>query len=349
MGEDLRAFNPVLRALRLVAIIAAIIGVIVLLFYLFVRFTAAGEQLWTEQLATTRRVLWEMWHNRISYVFLLPTILLLLVFNYYPFFSGFYHAFTRWKPGIETTWVGLHNFKFFFTEDPFFWAGIKNIVMFVATTWLKALTIPLIVAEVIFHLKSSKLQYWMRTAFVIPLILPGVVTTLLWRNIYDPNIGLANETFGLLNMEHLQRVWLGDPKTALWALIFIGFPWAGAFQVLVYYGGLISIENSLIDAAAVDGATGLKRIWYLDLPSIVGQIKLLLVLSFIQAVQVFQLVFLTTGGGPEKATYTPVLEMYYQAMRFDNFGIASAMGVFLFVIIMAGTIINMKYVRSSNA
>lgn len=349
LAEDLAALSPLVRTAKVLGIIVGCLAALLLIGFLLVRFTAWGHQMWNEQLLGFRRTLREMWRCRISYIFLLPTTVLLLTFNYYPFFSGFYHAFTRWKPGIETTWVGLDNFKYFIREDPFFWAGIKNIVIFVLTTWAKTLTIPLIVAEVIFHLRSDKLQYWMRTAFVIPLVLPMVVSTLLWRNIYDPHIGLANELFGVLGMESLQRVWLGDTATALGALIFIGFPWAGAFQVLVYYGGLISIENSLIDAAAVDGATGLRRIWYLDLPSILGQIKLLLVLAFIQAVQVFQLVFLTTGGGPEKATYTPVLEMYYQAMRFDNFGIASAMGVFLFVIIMVGTIINMKYVQSSNA
>jgi ABC-type sugar transport system permease subunit/outer membrane protein assembly factor BamB len=349
MGENLTALNPTVRAAKTIGAIVGALAGTALLVAALVRFTQFGRALWTHQLLGARRLARDMWRSRISYLFLLPTTILLVTFNYYPFFSGFYHAFTRWKPGIETAWVGVDNFKFIFTQDPFFWAGIKNVVLIVLTTWLKALTIPLLVAEVIFHLWSAKLQYWMRTAFVIPLILPGVVTTLLWRNIYDPSIGLANELFQLLGLEQLQRVWLGDPKTALWALIFIGFPWAGAFQVLVYYGGLISIDNSQIDAAAVDGATGLKRIWYLDLPSIMGQIKLLLVLSFIEAIQVFQLVFLTTGGGPEKATYTPVLEMYYQAMRFDNFGIASAMGVFLFVIIMVGTIINMRYVRSSTS
>jgi ABC-type sugar transport system permease subunit/outer membrane protein assembly factor BamB len=345
-GQDLSSYNPVVRTLKAIGLTVAVLAAVVLPFALFARFTRPGRQVWEEQLSGTRRLVARVWRSRVSYLFLLPTILLLFTFSYYPFFSGFYHAFTTWKPGIETKWVGLYNFKFLLSEH-FFWVGVKNIGLIVLTSWVKALTMPLIVAELIFHLRSTRLQYWARTMFVVPLILPGVVNTLLWRNIYDPNIGLANQTLELLGLSQLRKAWLGDPSTALWALIFIGFPWAGAFQVLVYYGGLISIPNSIFDAAQVDGATGFRRFLHIDLPLIAGQIKLLLVLSFIGGVQVFQLVFLTTGGGPGSATYTPVLEMYYQAMRFDKFGIASAMGVILFIVIMLGTLINIKYMRSS--
>jgi len=85
----------------------------------------------------------------------------------------------------------------------------------------------------------------------------------------------------------------------------------------------------------------------IDLPLLMGQIKLLLVLGFIGGMQEFSIVFLTTEGGPYNATYTPALELYYQAMRFNNFGLASAIGTVLFLVIMVGTIINLKFVRSA--
>jgi ABC-type sugar transport system permease subunit len=183
--------------------------------------------------------------------------------------------------------------------------------------------------------------------FVLPLIVPGVVGILLWVNIYDPNIGLANQTLRSLGLEGLTRVWLGDAETALWAIVFMGFPWISAFALLIFYGGLISIPGELFDAAKVDGASGLRTFWSIHVPLLLGQIRLLLILGFIGGVQEFSAVYLTTGGGPGSATYLPALELYYQAVRFNNFGMASAIGSVLFLIIMAGTIINLRYVRSS--
>jgi ABC-type sugar transport system permease subunit len=141
--------------------------------------------------------------------------------------------------------------------------------------------------------------------------------------------------------------WLGDPRTAIWSIVFIGFPWVSGFALLLYYGGLISIPVELFDAAKVDGASGVRRFWHLDLPLLMGQIKVLVILGFIGGMQEFGLIFLTTRGGPFDSTYTPALELYYQAMRFNNFGMASAIGVVLFIIVLSGTILNLRYVRSA--
>lgn len=287
----------------------------------------------------------QMWRSRLSYLFLVPTLLLLITFNYYPALSGIGHAFTAWVPGIETRWVGLQNFQNIM-GNRYFWTGMGNALILIATSLVKLL-VPLLVAELIFHLRNRILQYVMRTAFVIPLVVPGVVGILLWVNIYDPNIGLANQFLRSLNLESWTRVWLGDERIALGSILFIGFPWVSAFALLIFYGGLISIPTELFDAAQVDGASGLRRFISIDIPLLLGQIRLLVILGFIGGVQEFSAVFLTTGGGPGSATYLPALELYYQAVRFNNFGLASAMGALLFVIILGGTILNLRYVRSS--
>lgn len=187
----------------------------------------------------------------------------------------------------------------------------------------------------------------MRTLFVVPIVLPAVVEILVWNNIYDPAIGLLNESLKLLGLEEWTRVWYGDPNVALSSVLFIGVPWVNAFALLIFYGGLISISDEIIDSSKVDGANTFRRFWSIDLPLLMGQVKLLLILNFINAVQTFELVFLTTGGGPGAATYVPALELYYMAMRMDRMGVASAIGMILFVIILLGTILNMRFVRSS--
>ncbi len=309
----------------------------------WVRRTVSGQKMWQHFYTPVKTTAKQMWRSRVSYLLLVPTLALLLVFNYYPAFSGLYHSFTEWTPGVETKWVGLEQVHEMF-DSPYFWVGMKNALILVLTAFVKLL-FPLVVAELIFHVRRSSLQYGLRTLFVIPLVLPSVVGILLWVNIYDPNIGLLNQTLSALGLEHLTRSWLGDRATAMSAIVAIGFPWINPFALLIFYGGLISIPTELFDAAKVDGATWWTRITRIDLPLLLSQVRLLLILAFIGSVQEFQLIYLTTAGGPGNATYTPALELYYNATRFTKFGLASAMGTFLFLIILAGTILNLRYLR----
>ncbi len=331
-----RFIVPVAATVAAILVLAAVFGL---------RRRPDGQRTWRQVARRNRTLGRDMWRARTSYLFLLPTIVLLLVFNYYPAFSGIYHAFTEWSPGIETTWVGFDQFRYL-ADNRYFWAGIGNLLILIGTGFLKLL-IPLAVAEMIFHVRSSRVGYAFRTLFVLQVIVPGVVGVLLWVNVYDPNIGLANQLLQALGLDGLTRSWLGDADTAIWSIVFMGFPWVSAFALLIFYGGLISIPGELFDSAALDGASTLRRIFNIDLPLLLAQVRLLLILTFIATVQEFAAIFLTTGGGPGSATYVPSLELYYQAVRFNNFGAASAIGAVLFIVILAGTIVNLKYVKSS--
>jgi ABC-type sugar transport system permease subunit/outer membrane protein assembly factor BamB len=308
----------------------------------FLRFVPVGQRFWETRGGGIRRTAKNVWQSRISYLLLLPTISLLLVFNYYPAFSGLFHSFTKWQPAVATKWIGLENFQAILLND-FFWHGLLNALILIVTGFAK-MVMPLAVAELLFLLRSKNLQYWFRSLYIFPIVVPGVAAILVWRNILDPNIGLLNNTLSLLHLMNMQtpQAWLGDTRTAIWSIVFIGFPWIGPFALLLFYGGLISIPVELFDAAKVDGASNWRRFVYLDLPLLMGQIKLLLILGFIGGMQEFATIFLTTEGGPYNATYTPALELYYQAMRFNNFGLASAMGTVLFIIILGGTIFNLR-------
>lgn len=329
--------------------ITATAGLVALLLagvILLIIFTTGGRRMWVQHSVGPRRGLAAVWRARFSYLLILPTLLFLLTFNYYPAFSGLYHAFTDWNPAGYSPWVGLENFRFLMT-DRFFIASFRNALILVVVSIVKTMTMPLLVAELVFNLKNRYTQYWMRTLFVVPIVLPAVVEILVWNNIYDPAIGLLNEFLELVGRPEWTRVWYGDPKVALSSVLFIGVPWVNAFALLIFYGGLISISDEIIDSSRVDGANVFRRFWNIDLPLLMGQVKLLLILNFINAVQTFELVFLTTGGGPGDSTYVPALELYYMAMRMDRMGVASAIGMILFLIILVGTIINMRYVRTA--
>ncbi|HLH73472.1 MAG TPA: sugar ABC transporter permease [Chloroflexota bacterium] len=294
-----------------------------------------------------QRSLWgEIWAGRVSYLFILPALLSVLIFMVEPTFSGFYYAFTDWNPGFqEVHFVGLDNFAALF-QDATLGTGVRNVLEIVVATVLKNLTVPLLVAELIFHLRSPRLQYWLRTLFVVPMVMPAIAVILLWIQIYDPNIGLLNQLLGGIGLQSWQHAWLGDPLTALPAIIFVGFPWVHVLPFLILLGGLMSIPQELYDAATVDGARASARFLLIDLPLLLGQIKLLVVLSVIEGFQGFYNILVMTGGGPFTSTIVPALEMYFAAFQDSKYGYACAIAFALFLVILLITIVNMTYLKS---
>ncbi|HHV12516.1 MAG TPA: ABC transporter permease subunit [Clostridiales bacterium] len=286
-----------------------------------------------------------LYKHRIPYLLLLPTFLLLIFFNYTPVFIAVTRAFTNWSKDFNTLaeikFVGLDNFRIMISEG-YFLIGLGNLALMLVFGILKILTVPVLIAWLVYSMNGAREKFVFRFLFVLPMVVPGIVSTLMWQQIYDPTIGLINQVLGKVGLENLQRVWLGNPKTAIWAIIFMGFPFINALAFLVYYGGFISIDASLMEASKVDGATRWKVFWSVQLPMISAQIKMMIVLTFIGIVQDFSSVYILTGGGPGTSTYVPGLELYYNATKFGRYGYACALGLVMFVFIMIGTIINMR-------
>ena len=276
----------------------------------------------------------------------MPSFVLLALFSYYPILSAITHSFTEWKGSGETTFVGLANFRELLRDD-ILRESVSNMVKMLLAGIVISLSVPLAVAELIFALRSSRAQYLYRVLFVVPMVVPGVVVLLIWGFIYDNNLGLLNQALELLGLGGLKHAWLGEPSIVLYALVFIGFPWVGGFGLLIYYAGLQNIPQDIFDSSKIDGVTGLSRFRFIDLPLLMGQVKLLVVLGVIGGLQGFQTQLLLSNGGPGYATMVPGMHMYQNAMTFDRMGYACAIGVVLFLVILLLTYINMKYLRSS--
>jgi raffinose/stachyose/melibiose transport system permease protein len=275
---------------------------------------------------------------------LAPTLVLLALFNYYPAVLGLSRAFTRWETGEDPQWIGLSNFVAMW-HDEFLRLSLRNLLVLLVANVLKTLTMPLLVAELLMSLRSPRWQYVMRTAFILPMVVPGMVTMLLWSFIYDGSVGLLNQILETLGMGAMARSWLGDSGTALWAIIGIGFPWAGGLALLIYLAGLNAISGDVWDSCQVDGVGGLKRVWYVDLPLLLPQVRLLVILTLIGVLQDFGSILVLTGGGPALATHVPALHMYFQAFRFGHMGYAAAIGLTLFVAIFTLSLLNLLWGR----
>jgi ABC-type sugar transport system permease subunit len=290
-----------------------------------------------------------IWRARTAYFLILPMFLGLIVFVYYPPVSAMYHSFFVWDPTqADSPFVGLDNFGAV-VRDPRFGQLVANMVILLFGTAIPTIGVPLIVAELIYAIRGERARYAYRFLFLIPIIVPTVVTTLMWEFFYDPNIGPIDTLLRAVGLGGIAHDWLGEFNTALFALIFIGFPWAVGTNVLIYLAGLMNIPTEVVEAASLDGTTGFRRIWFVDLPLLLGQIRLFLVLGLLGGVGAFQLQLIVTNppGGPGYQTDVPSLEMYQQAFSNGRYGIAAAYGVLLFLVALVLTAASLRFVRSS--
>jgi raffinose/stachyose/melibiose transport system permease protein len=283
---------------------------------------------------------------RESYLLLLPTFLLILIFNYYPALSALYHSLFEWNGANLKQFIGLDNFIQMW-NDKILWQSFGNLVKLTLFGLAINLIFPLGAAALIFHLRDLKWAYWYRVLFVIPLVVPGVVILMIWRFIYSPNLGLLNELLKAVGREEWVRPWLGDFNLALYGIMFIGFPWVAGFATLIYLAGFQSIPMELMDSAAIDGATTRQRFFAVELPLVMSQIKLVTILTIIGSFQNFSTILVMTNGGPGTVTMVPGLYLYRNAMHYNKMGYACAIGTVMFTITLVLTYLNTRYLKSS--
>lgn len=277
------------------------------------------------------------------YVGIALTMALLITFAYYPAFSALYHSFTVWDGYKPARWVGLGNYREIFSS-PRFIGSFTNMLLLSGWTVIRGITFPLFAAAMVYRIRSERLGYFFRLLFVLPIVVPTTVTVLVWQQLLDPNFGLFNAVLESLGLPTL--LWLGDPSTALGSLMFVGFPWIGGVSLLIYLAGLLAIPTEIIEASIVDGASSWRRFFAIELPLILPQVRLLVILHTVGALQSFAWQYLVTDGGPMGSTTVPAWEMFREAMRQYRFGVGSAIGVVLFLIIFSLTLVNRTVIRS---
>jgi len=285
-----------------------------------------------------------VWRKRHYYLYLLPLFLLLGIFSYFPPIMAFFYSVHEWD-GVTLRPVGLQNF-IELAGDPVFRRSTSNVLVFLVASIVTSLIPSLIVAELLFSLRSKGAEDFYRTLFLIPTLVPTIVITLTWRYIYHPQFGFINEMLSAVGLEDLRYDWLGSFNTVVPALIFIGFPWVQGTSVLILVAALYNIPSDIMESYRLDARGVWKRIWHIDLPLISGAIGIICVLTIINTLQGLTYQFAITGGGPGRASTVPAFYMYREAFYNGRFGYASAIGVVLFVIILAVTLLSARLFRS---
>ena len=278
---------------------------------------------------------------------LIPLVMVLL-FNYYPIFNGFIHIFYQWDGDAVEEFTGLENLKNVLT-DAQVWRSFFVVALFVVSNLFKMI-IPILAAVVLHHVINNRANYVYRVMFVIPMVIPSMVGLLIWKYFYEPNQGILNGILRSLGViaKTDNILWLSDKMLTIPSLIFAGFPYVGAFGVLIYLAGLQNIPEEVYEAAKVDGASPLRIFFSIELPLIMTQVRINLILMIINTIQAWQNVYLYVGasGGPDGVATVPGLLIFREAFSRGLFGYGCAIGFIIFLVTLLLTFVNNKFVRT---
>lgn len=266
--------------------------------------------------------------------YLSPYIIGLLIFTTLPFMASLYLSFTNYNLLDQPTFTGLANYIKLFTNDRTFRKSLWVTLIYVFTTVPLKLAFALFIA-VILNYKLKAINFF-RTAYYVPSILGGsIAVAVLWRYIFA-DTGLVNMGLNLLGFEGVN--WFGDPTNALFTITLLRI-WQFGSAMVIFLAALQSVDNSLYEAASIDGAGKWKTFVHITLPLITPVIFFNLIMQMVQAFQEFNGPYIITQGGPLKSTYLLPLYIYDEAFKRFDMGYASAIAWVLFVIIMVLTVI----------
>jgi raffinose/stachyose/melibiose transport system permease protein len=282
-----------------------------------------------------------VWNAKWLYIALLIPLTLLIIFEWIPAGSALFNSLYIWNGGKVHIYVGLENYENLLT-DRTFRVAMQNLIFFVVFRVIMQTVFPFLAAEMIVNLRSQRWTNWWKMIFVFPMVVPLILNFLIWRFIYNPQVGLLNQTLELIGFGDLSRAWLAEPDSAMWALSFVRFPWLPTLQFLIILGGLQSIPKEIHESSQIDGAGFWRRLFYIDIPMARRQITLAMILTMIFMTQRFDLFLVMTNGGPGYSTMVPALQLFQSAFSFLEFGYASAIGVVLFVAMLGLTVLNLK-------
>jgi multiple sugar transport system permease protein len=278
-----------------------------------------------------------------SYFFILPTFSLFVLFTLLPVLQGLALSLQN-ATVVGGDWIGLENFVTL-AQDPVFRQALGNTVLYATVVVAAQVTLALVVASLIQPLGTQSRVFY-RALFYLPLVNSAILVAMVWRWIFNPNpFGLANTALGAIGLGPF--LWIGSSDEALLAVILSAVLTIPGGGVVLYSAAISSLPRELYEAAEVEGASWLAKWRFITIPLLKPTTLYLLVVYTILAFQVFERVYVMTGGGgPNNATITIVQLIYSTAFQFGRYGLASAMAVVLFAMAVAVAVAQFRSLRT---
>lgn len=276
------------------------------------------------------------WKHLSGYFFLLPAFLFYAAFRLVPYVQTFWFGFHEWDGLGERRWIGVANYSEALTDDRFWQAG-RNTLAFMVLDLAMPLTIALFLAILVAEVRWGRTVY--RVGLFTPYVLSGAVVAVMWKQIYNPEVGILNAFLRAVGLGDLAHSWLGESQFALPA-VAVANAWQGyGFAFVVFLAALQSIDPTLYEAARIDGANWPQLVRHVTIPGLGNAITMLCSLTIFGAIGTFTFIYIMTGGGPNYATEVLSTYIYDKAFTELRFGYASAVSVGLALLALVVTAI----------
>ena len=269
----------------------------------------------------------------VAYALIVPAAIAYAVFVLRPMAVTVQYSFYEWDGITPSTWVGLRNYGSLLT-DPTLYGPIVNAFQLIVFFSFIPVALGLLTANLIRGIATSRLAVVSRTVLFLPQVIPLVAAGIMWSWQLSSD-GVVNQVLRLLGLERVTRAWLGDFDTALGAVGVIGAWVLFGLCMLLLLAGMTKIDPTLYEAARIDGAGPFREFFSITLPSLRQEIAVCLTVTIIAALASFDIVYISTQGGPGNSTLVPGLEIYYLAFFEREVGMASALAVALMVLVLA--------------
>jgi raffinose/stachyose/melibiose transport system permease protein len=267
-----------------------------------------------------------------AYLYVLPSLLIYAFFVLWPILNTLRLSFYEWDGFSTPVFTGLNNYAGLL-KDEVFHIALRNNLLFIAFYTLFPIAFALLLTALMTRRRLRGMSFF-RAGLFVPYVMSMVVVGVVWRWIYNPAFGPLNQVLEAVGLEAWTRPWLGDFRLALPAVGMVGTWVQYGFCMVLFIAGVQRIEEELYDAAKIDGANEFRQFWHVTLPGIRSEISVALVITFITALRIFDLVFVTTRGGPGNETMVVSLWLYRNAFQINRTGYAASIAVVLTAIIL---------------
>lgn len=276
-----------------------------------------------------------------GWLFVSPALIGFSIFTFGSIIYSFYLSLTDYNLMTKPKFVGLENYIRAFTKDDYFYKYFGNTLYFVVFLVPIVLIISLLLALLI-NKKAGKLSNAYRVALFLPSITSTIAVSMVWLWIFNPDMGIINNFLISIGFSN-PPMWLNSAESSKMALIIMRVWQMSGYYMLMFLAGLQTIPESLYESSEVDGANGIQKFFKITVPMLSNTTFVVIILLVIEAFNMFESIFIMTGGGPLGSTSTIMYYIYEQGFGNYNMGYASAIAWIFFAVIMVITMIQYKY------
>jgi multiple sugar transport system permease protein len=277
--------------------------------------------------------------NVLGYLWISPWLLGFFFFILGPMMASVGYSFTNYRIVNEPRFVGLGNYVTALTTDSLFWPSMGRTFLFMLISVPIGVAASLLLAILLNQRLRGETLY--RTFFFLPTLTPLAAAAILWTWILHPDVGMMNYLLSLVGIDG--PAWLASTRWAMPSIVMITL-WTsiGGGRMIIFLAGLQGVPQELYESASIDGAGAWSKFWNITLPMISPALFFNMILGIIAALQVFTTAYITTRGGPGRATWFYALHIYTNAFEYFDMGYASALAIILFVVLLIFTLIQLR-------